>query len=162
MSPASREANHDDGQPSAGGWSVDTLRVHVQSLIDAAAALNTQRFTDTDKAVQAALVAQEKAVAAALAAAERAVNKAEMAAEKRADAANEFRGQLADQAARLMPRSEAEQRIATVADKIDALAARVDKTEGRSGGINAGWLIIAAAITAIAAVVSIAVAIGHA
>lgn len=135
--------------------------MHLESQIEAAALLNRQRFADTDKAVQAALVAQEKAVAAALAAAERAVNKAEAAAEKRADAANEFRGQLADQAARLMPRAEAEQRIGTVADKIDALAARVDKTEGRSGGVNAGWMILAAAVPMIAAVIAMVTALRH-
>ncbi len=141
------------------GWNVDTLRVHLEAMVDAAAALNTQRFTDTDKAVQAALAAQEKAVAAALSAAERAVNKAEAAAEKRADAANEFRGQLSDQAARLMPRAEAEQRIQTVADKIDVLAARVDKTEGRSGGVGVGWGYLAAAIGVIAGLVAIYIAL---
>lgn len=59
-----------------------------------------QRFEDSDKAVQAALQAAEKAV-----------GKAEIAQEKRNETTNEFRGQLADQAATLMPRREAELRL---------------------------------------------------
>ncbi len=50
--------------------------------------------------------AQEQAIQAALASAEKAVNKAEQAAEKRFDAVNEFRGQLKDQAATFVTRTE--------------------------------------------------------
>jgi hypothetical protein len=59
-------------QSSESGWTVDTLKESVN-----------QRFLDSDKAIQAALVAQEKAVAAALASTKEAVMKAEIATEKR-------------------------------------------------------------------------------
>jgi hypothetical protein len=66
------------------------------------------RFEASETAVGAALVAQEKAVAAALEASEKAVNKAETAQANVNATQNEFRGQLKDQAATQMPRSEAE------------------------------------------------------
>lgn len=56
---------------------------------------SNQRFESQDRAVSAALAAAEKAVA-----------KAEIAAEKRFDAVNEFRGQLKDQAATFVTRTE--------------------------------------------------------
>jgi hypothetical protein len=59
-----------------------------------------------EKSVAVALVAAEKAVNAALVAADRAVAKAELASETRFSTMNEFRGQLADQAATFLPRAE--------------------------------------------------------
>lgn len=81
-----------------------------------------QRFDAQQQALQDALMAQEKAVNAALAAADRAVLKAEVASEKRFDSVNEFRATLADQAASLMPRGEAEARLGNLGDKVIDLA----------------------------------------
>lgn len=108
------------------GWSVETLKELVQSKLDDAEKRNGQRFE-----------AQEKAVASALQAAKEAVAKAEIAAEKRFDSVNEFRAQLSDQAGTFMPRLEAEQRIAQQAEKLDALASRMDSREGKSVGMGA-------------------------
>jgi hypothetical protein len=129
-------------------WTFETLLVHLTALVDAQRELTNQRFGDQDKAVQAALVSQEKAVAAALDAAQRAVIKAEIAQEKRNEATNEFRGQLSDQAATLMPRAEAEQRLSALdakfaqlhkadEDKIAELMKSRDQTTGRSKGMTA-------------------------
>lgn len=83
--------------------------------------------------------AQEKAVNAALLAAQTAVQKAETAAERRFEAVNEFRGQLADQAANLMPRGEANVLFAGQSEKITALEARINESAGRSKGIDQFW-----------------------
>jgi len=48
-----------------------------------------------------------------------AINKAEIATEKRFDSVNEFRGTLADQAAKLMPTQEANARFKVYDDKIE-------------------------------------------
>lgn len=109
------------------GWTVETLKEHFD-----------QRFVDSEKAVTTAFQSAEKAVAAALNAAEKAVTKAEGAAEKRADSQNEFRAQLSDQADTFMPRLEAEQRIATLDEKLRRLESRADLSAGKLGGI--GWL----------------------
>jgi ABC-type transporter Mla subunit MlaD len=79
------------------------------------------RFHDQEKAVGTALAAQKEAVAAALAAADRAVAKAETAADKRFESVNEFRATLADSARLLMPRSEVEQIVKGLSEKINSL-----------------------------------------
>lgn len=70
---------------------------------------------------------------------------------------NEFRGSLEDVGKRQMPRTEAEAMFKALADKaelgqkangdkIDALQARMDRNEGRSGGLNSGWGYLVGAI----------------
>jgi hypothetical protein len=113
------------------------------------------RFEAQEKAVAAALAAQEKAVAAALAAADRAVAKAEVAAEKRFEGVNEFRATLSDQARTLMPRSESEQAIKTLTEKLDILTARVNARDERGVGMGQGWALLIAAAGFISAVIAI-------
>ena len=84
-------------------------------------------FAAQQTAMTAAMAAAEKAVQTALAAAKEAVDKAEIAASKRFDSVNEFRAQLADQAANLMPKAEALVLIAALSQRIDALTARNDE-----------------------------------
>jgi hypothetical protein len=121
-----------------------------------------QRFDAAERALQAALIAQERAVQAAQQAAATAATKAEIASEKRFDANNEFRGQLADQAATLMPRAEAEQRIGQLAEKIEELRSSIDTlrngatgTQGRSAGLNAGWAYLVGAVALVGSVIAI-------
>lgn len=90
-----------------------------------------QRFDGQEKANTIALVAQEKAVAAALQAAERAVLKAEVANEAG---------------------------FASVRDKLDQLATRFERGEGKSSGISAGWGILIGVVGIAGAVTAIAVA----
>lgn len=127
------------------GWTLDTLRAYTDAAIEhaanvaaislaAAERLSSQRFDDQSVAVAAALAAQKEAVAAALTAADRAVSKAELAANARFEGVNEFRGQLADQATTFMSRAEGLLQIKANADKIDALATRIDRSEGQGAG----------------------------
>jgi hypothetical protein len=125
-------------------WTVDTLRAHLVALIGELDRRSEQRFD-----------AQEKAVQAALTAAKEAVLKAEVAAEKRADAANEFRGQLADQAATLMPRSETTLMFAAIAERVDKLEASADKLGGRRRGIADGWGYLVGAVGVVGALVAL-------
>lgn len=150
----------DDDSP----WSLETLRVYLETRVDAEHELTQQRFQDRDKAVEAALLSAERAVAAALTAAKEAVAKAEVAQEKRLDSVNEFRAQLADLIRTLMPRAEAEQRIATNGDKIDTLDARIDKTEaridrteGKSTGLSTAWAVAIGAVGLVASIVIVLV-----
>lgn len=118
------------------GWTVDTLKEYTE-----------QRFTDQDKAVQAALQAAKEAVI-----------KAETATEKRFEATNEFRGQLADQTATLLPRSEYDSNHKALEDKIDALTDRMNRNDGKSSGLNAGWGYIVGAIGLAATIIGIILA----
>lgn len=67
---------------------------------------------------------------------------------------NEFRESLNDVGKQQMPRTEAEALCKANADKIDALAGRMDRTEGRSGGLNAGWGYLVGLVGLAAAVIA--------
>lgn len=108
----------------------------------AAKAEALDRLTDSKFITLRTLVdSQAEKVALALTASDKAVAKAELASDKRFEGVNEFREQLRDQAATLMPRSEAEQRIASTAamlqdvnKRLDEMAARIDRNEGQAMG----------------------------
>src|SRR5688500_19776952 len=130
-------------------WTTDTLRSLMYQMVQAHTAqvdaqiegLNAlisehdrryqQRYESQQENVVAALTAQKEQVAAALMSADRAVVKAETASEKRFDAVNEFRATLADQAAQLMPRSEAESRLQALGEKLGDLNDRINRSEGK-------------------------------
>ena len=114
-----------------------------------------QRFDAQTKAIDAAMVASEKAINAALTAAEKAVTKAENATERRFEGVNEFRGALQDLQAKLATRVELVALRDTLADRISDLVTRLDKIEGKTAGLNAGWVIVAGAVGLIAAVVAL-------
>lgn len=103
-----------------------------------------QRFEAQEKAVNAALIAAKEAVNAALAAAQTAVNKAEIANEKRLDNQNEFRGQLKDQAANLMPRSEADARFVGLEKDVKRLSDSIIAGAGTIAGIQWMWGVLGA------------------
>lgn len=113
-----------------------------------------QRFDDSDKAVQAALVSQEKAVAAALAAAEKAVNKAEDAANDRFEAANNVKATFSESLSEKLSVSEYRTAHQALIEKIDSVTARVAAIEGRSSGLNAGWGYLAAAVGLAATIIA--------
>lgn len=105
----------------------------------------------------------------ALSNADKAVSKAEAAAERRFASVNEFRAQLSDQAATFMPRLESiarheqtAEKITTlqtqVSDRLGSLQSRLDRIEGKSGGINAGWGYLVAAVGLLSTIVFLALA----
>lgn len=108
-----------------------------------------------------ALRADDKeALKIALEAASTAVGKAEQAQSKVNETQNEFRGTLKDQAATLMPRTETEQLIKALREEsergragiqkdVDALKTSSTAIEGRSKGLNAGWIYLIGALGAI-------------
>ena len=128
---------------ATGQWTVDTVRQSLQTQIEQMRAMLQERYETQTKAVEAAfraqetamaaaLISAEKAVQTALAAAEKAVVKAENAAEKRFDGANEFRGQMSDMIATLMPRREAEQRLDQLTERSAAIAVRIESLTTRN------------------------------
>lgn len=146
---------------------------HFQKLLDEqekrfAALVENQekRFVElVESAVQqfvTGLAAQDKAVQIAMVASEKAVVKAEMAAEKRFESVNEFRGQLADQAATFMPRNEAEQRFNQLAGAVVELKEATAGTRMRAVGVSASWAMMLGAgglvLTLIGVVVAVLVA----
>lgn len=169
------EGHHDERPVPLGTWILDTLYVHLSRVIAdlarrgdehiknvehtaAGAVINTEKliskteestakgFAEAELRNEQRFQAQEKAVIAAMSSAERAVAKAETASEKRFDSVNEFRASMNDQAAKFIPRSEAEQRMQSISEKSDGLGIRLERIEGRGQGLNAGWIILTGAV----------------
>jgi hypothetical protein len=126
------------------GWTVDTLKEHVDARLHDLRLSLDDRYGMQVKAVDDALNAQQTAVQAALLAQKEQSAKGDLADEKRFDLLNELRTGVATK-----------EQIEALESLIVALTSRVDKTEGRSGGINAGWVYLVAGLGAIATIYAI-------
>lgn len=153
-------------EASVSGWTTDTLKEYIDNQLRSMDLRYQQRYDSSllaqqqadearQKALDAALLAAEKAVTTALLAAEKAVTKAELAADKRFEAVNEFRGQLNDQAATFMSRTEYNTAHEALEKTVTDLANRFNRTEGHSTGLNAAWALL----LGVAALISVAVTI---
>jgi predicted transcriptional regulator len=119
-----------------------------------------ERLTDAKLANLSTLVdAHAERVGLALAAADKAVSKAETATEKRFESVNEFRQTLSDQTRSFISRVEFEAVRDNTAARITDLASRLDKTEGKTVGLNAGWIYLLGGLSVAAALVSLVVLI---
>lgn len=115
---------------------------NLRTLMDERDRRYEERFKAMDEKTGLALTSSEKAVA-----------KAETATEKRFDAVNEFRGQLKDQAATLMPRAEADSKFLSMTKEIEELKKSANTAQGRSSGFSASWgIAVSLAFVAIALV----------
>jgi hypothetical protein len=147
-----------------------------EAAVDKAFAAHDKNTSETleaqRRAVEAALVAAKEQVVLSLASAQEAVAKAEHATDKRFEQVNAFRSSMADaaasaraaaadQAATFMPRGESISRHEVAAEKINALSSRLDKIEGRSGGIQAGWGYLVGFIVVVNIIVGIIIVISR-
>jgi hypothetical protein len=126
------------------GWSVETLRQYILSLIDQHDRQYRERFE-----------AQNTQVAMALAAAEKAVGKAETATERRFEGVNEFRSAMDDQQRLFLPRKEYEAMVHTMTERVDLLGTRIERMESKGAGASVGWGYAVGAVGLVAVVVAI-------
>lgn len=100
------------------------------------------------------------------------VNYAFVAAEKASDRAtivsNEFRGQLADQAATFLRKEEylsrhidLERRMETFESRLDTVAARVEHREGDTGGVRQLGTTLLQIVTVVIAAAALAIGLMH-
>lgn len=129
-------------------WTVGTLREHLVALIGELDRRNIQQFE-----------AQEKAVEAALAAAKEAVLKAESASERRFEAVNEFRAVLTDQSGTFVTRTEVDQRLGAVAEKLEAVQGQLKEISGSTLGSAGTRAAVVSVVLVAASVVGIVVAV---
>ena len=101
--------------------------------------------------------ALKEAVEFSQAVAEKAVTKAEVSTEKRFEAINDFRMLVADQTKGFISRGEFEALRDGGSERLRDLAARVDRSEGKSTGLNAGWGYLVGALGLIATVIAIVI-----
>jgi hypothetical protein len=130
-------------------WTVGTLHEHLSQVLSERDQRYEQRFADLERALTTALAASEKAIL-----------KAEGATERRFEAVNEFRGTLSDQASQFVTRAENDAMNLRVSERLEELTNRVNRSEGRGAGLNAGWVYLLAGIAALGTIISIYLAVG--
>lgn len=99
-------------EQAVSGWTVDTLKEHFERQHHDLIVHLDERYERQQKAID---------------------DRAE-STDERFRGVNEFRGQLADQAALLMPRAEADARFTAMEDKLAAMSSRLDRAEGSDAG----------------------------
>jgi hypothetical protein len=134
-------------------WTPDTLRVLMHSEFDTIRA----QISALDRLTEARSRAQDEKVTLALASAQTAVTKAEVATERRFEGVNEFRSTLSDQAREFVTRREFEQLRDASNERIREMQTRLDKTEGRSGGLQSGYGFLVAGIGAVVLIVNLGI-----
>lgn len=118
-------------------WTTEQLKAHVEAVATERDRRYGERFDAQQEAVKIAIVAAaarfndhleavKEANEAAFESSNKAIEKAEYAQAKRNEVANEFRAQLGDQAATLMPRKEYETSHRSLEDKLEARVHIVD------------------------------------
>lgn len=100
---------------------------------------------------------QAEKVALALAASDKAIQKSEMATEKRFESVNEFRGTLSDQTRTFISRVEFEALRSSYVDRLAELQQRLERVEGHSAGLSAGWVYLLGGIAAVGTIISMVV-----
>lgn len=111
--------------------------VAVREVIDERDRRYTSLFEEAKDAMRSALAAQKELTDSSFKSSEKAIIKAEDAQREYNLRSNEFRGQLEDQANRLMPKEEANTRLSVVDDKIEDVKkdiASLRESRGEVGG----------------------------
>jgi len=137
------------------GWTVDTLREHQKEMDDLRQKFMDERAMDTKKSNADAILSVKESAALALESAKEANRKNEVQSDKRFESVNEFRGQLKDQTATFVPRSEFLGSIASLTDKmesntkllvarIDLISNRVVESNAQATGSSQVWVVLGA------------------
>lgn len=128
------------------GWTVDTLHQHIRvQLADMRRQLD-ERYATQTKALDAAFVAQETATRAALAEQQRSVATRVVADDQRFALLNELRQGVATK-----------EQFEALALRLSDIKERLDRSEGHSEGLSAGWGLLIGAVGLAGAVIGIVV-----
>jgi predicted transcriptional regulator len=161
--PQQSRSIHDPHPPDVGtplvGDAANRLRQELERRLEQR--VNAlERLTDAKLANLSTLIdAHAERVVLALAAADKAVSKAEAATEKRFESVNEFRQTLSDQTRSFISKVEFEAVRDTNAARLADLASRMDKTEGKAVGFNAGWVYLLGGLSVAATLVTLVILI---
>ena len=85
---------------------------------------------------------------------DKAVTKADAASEKRFESTNEWRATMNDKDRLVMPRTEAENLIRGLSDKIEALTLRLNAKDDQNRGQSSVWAYLIAGVGLLSALVS--------
>lgn len=133
-----------------GDWTTGTLKIYHDEKLASLKEYAEQRIDDQDKYVESKFLAIKEAVL-----------KAEVANDKRFESVNEFRAQLSDQTNSFLSRLEYNAQHKALEDRVTALTDRINVSEGKSNGINAGWGYLVGAVGLAAAVIGVILAFNN-
>lgn len=117
------------------------------------------KFVEKDLRDQQRFEGQEKAFAAQIDAARQETRKTEAAMDRRFESVNEFRAQLADQTANLMPRKEAQAVLDAQVLRIGLLEDLVHADASRRRGVSDGAKLIASVVAFVSIVLGAVISI---
>jgi hypothetical protein len=148
--------------PNGPDWTIEAYIAHIEALRDAARQFQLER----DLRYQERFEAQEKALRVALANINDQVAKSDQSYNLRFDQVNEWRRTYSDLVTGTMLRSEIEQRFISIESKfeqrwasndskIDEIAGRLDRTDGRSASLSATKVNVLAALAILGTVAGI-------
>jgi len=136
-------------------WTVDTLNEYWCKVLQLVQASTDERFRATEQATKSALQSAQQAVDKAERLADIRAEVQDRMAADRAKQQNEWRESLRDMTATYMTHSEYDSAHAVVVEKIDNLAARLDKHEGRGAGANATWLWMFLGVAGVVSIITL-------
>ncbi len=140
-------------------WTLNTLQIHLEALINTNENLSVQRHNGEHNAVSLALENQRAMAQQSIAASSEAIRKAELAMEKRFDSVNEFRAQLGDQARTFMPRSEFEVAQNALMERLVKIEGAIAAQASTKTGATAGWMFAVGVVGFVMIITSIIVTI---
>lgn len=140
-------------------WTIDTLREHLEAVIQLHEERALERQETANRAINAALSSAKELAGAAQDASDRAVQKAEDAANKRLEGMNEFRAAMGDMQSRFMPRTETEKSLQALDAKIDAISILVNEGRSQKAGAATGWAWAVGVLGLVALGISVAIAV---
>lgn len=138
-------------------WTVETLRAHFEAILRE----RDERYKQENECLMHVIEAQQRELQTALQALSKQIAKAEEMTERRFEGVSTARRVGDDLARQMMPRTEAVQRDAALDEKITAITARMDRNDGRTRGLNAGWAYLVAGIGAVASIATMVYAIAR-
>lgn len=118
-------------------WTTDTLHMYMQRQLDDMRRMLDERYATQTKAVDAAFAAQQLALAAGL-----------LSINARLELLNELRVGVATKGD-----------IEALEKLVNSLLSRLDRSEGKGTGLQAGWVYLLGAIAAIGTIVSLYLAL---
>lgn len=128
------------GNLDMSGWTIETLKEHLEKI-----------FEERDKRHDERFDAQEKATQKAFESAEKATLKAEEQTREWKASANEWRDAMNDREIRFTPTPAHD----ALAEKVADLALRMKGAESRSVGLQTGWNNLATGINVTATIISL-------
>lgn len=129
-----------------GDWSIGSLKVYEDEKL----VMLRQLVDERKEHLKELRAADQRAVDAALVAQEKAIIKAENAAERRFELLNELRGGVATK-----------EQVEALDKVVDGITSRLDRIEGKSTGLNAGWGYLVGGLGAIATIIGVILAFNN-